>query len=83
MSATIIQFPTRAGPPSASGIRIAYVPAWWCVERLIAGQVTERTRMNTKADAERIARRVARRDKLPLLPPAYPQTVGNHGPDAA
>ena len=89
MPATIIAFPRQpsrsraSDAPRLSGVRIAYVPAWWCVETLKDGWITQRNRMPSKADAERIARRIAARDKLTLLPPAEAQTFGNHSPDAA
>lgn len=50
-----------------SGMRVARLDGRWCIERLIVGDIVDRRFMPTQADAERIALRISRRDKLPML----------------
>ncbi|MCJ2097996.1 hypothetical protein [Methylobacterium sp. E-046] len=50
-----------------SGIRVARFDGRWCVERLEAGDIIDRRFMPTQADAERIAIRICRRDRLTML----------------
>lgn len=89
MPATVIPFPARSCRARTSGVRVAYVAGRWCVERLAGGGITGRNRMPTRADAERIARRISRRDGADLLPPAKSYAIGriaghdHHSPDAA
>ncbi|KQS65045.1 hypothetical protein ASG32_31030 [Methylobacterium sp. Leaf361] len=45
----------------------------WCVERLEAGDIISRSRMPSRADAQRIATRISRRDKVPLLATCLPR----------
>lgn len=65
----IVQFPRARIRDRSSGVRVAYVADRWCVERLEAGDITARSRMPSQSDAQRIATRISRRDKVPLLPP--------------
>ena len=88
MTATLIAFPLRPCRSRTSSVRIAYVADGWCVERLASGSIIGRTRMPTRADADRIARRISLRDRATLLPPAVTGTFGraiapnNHSPAA-
>lgn len=68
----VVQFPRTRVRDRASGVRAAYVADCWCVERLEAGDIITRSRMPSRSDAERIATRVSRRDKVPVLPPCLP-----------
>ncbi|MDN3573370.1 hypothetical protein, partial [Methylobacterium longum] len=61
-------FPRTGIRDRASGVRIAYVADYWCIERLRSGDITDRRPMPSEADARRIAARISRRDKVPLLP---------------
>ena len=63
----VVPFPREHWRHKASGVRVAYFDGCWCVERLAVGFVTDRRFMPTHADAERIAVRIARRDKVMLL----------------
>lgn len=83
----VVQFLSARVRDRSSGVRVAFVSDRWCVERLEAGDVTMRSRMPSQADAQRIAARISRRDKVPLLP-TYRQrrpwrTAGHHTPDDA
>ena len=64
----VVQFLPARVRDRSSGVRVAFVADRWCVERLEAGDVTKRSRMPSQADAQRIAARVSRRDKVRLLP---------------
>lgn len=80
----VIPFPGDRSRARTSGVRVAYVADHWCVERLVGGVITGRNRMPTRADAERIAARVSRRDKAPLLPVHLSPRVrvdGHYRPD--
>jgi len=50
-----------------SGVRVTHFDGRWCVERLAVGFVTDRRFMPSQADAERIAARICRRDKVMML----------------
>ena len=71
-----------------SGIRVAMLNGRWCIERLEAGDVTDRRFMPAQSDAERIAGRIARRDKVTMLtarrrrPRPWP-SFHHHSPDDA
>lgn len=64
----VVQFPPARIRDRSSGVRVAFVADRWCVERLEAGDVTTRSRMPSQADAQRVAARISRRDKVRLLP---------------
>lgn len=83
---SVMLFPRELSWSGASGVRVAYVADYWCVERLANGVIPGRTRMPTRADAERIAARITRRDKLALLAPSLTSRTRGHfapGGDAA
>ena len=67
-SPTIIAFPRPHRDAGVSGIRAARVARRWCVERLMSGTIIHRAEMPTMEDAQRIAARVSRRDRVTLLP---------------
>ncbi|GJE14787.1 hypothetical protein FOHLNKBM_5862 [Methylobacterium longum] len=67
---TIIPFPRERCRPTTSGVRVAYVADRWCVERLDQGIIIDRQIMPARSDAQRVAVRTSRRDKVTLLPPA-------------
>lgn len=69
----IVQFPPARVRDRSSGVRAAFVADIWFVERLEAGDITARSRMPSQADAQRIAARISRRDKVRLLPPYQPR----------
>ena len=75
-------------PDRTSGLRGTRLDERWCIERLVLGDIVDRRFMPTQADAERIAARIARRDKLPLLtarrsrPRPWP-SFHQHSPDDA
>lgn len=75
---TVIPFPRERTRPSASGVRIAFVADHWCVERLEAGDIIARNRMPSRSDAERIAARISRRDKIALLAPCLSLRKSSH-----
>lgn len=84
----VVQFPPARVRDRSSGVRVAFVADRWCVERLEAGDVTMCSRMPSRADAQRIATRTSRRDKVLLLPPHLRRRTtrlhGSHVPtDAA
>lgn len=64
----VVQFPRTGIRDRSSGVRAAYLSGRWCVERLDAGDIVTRSPMPSQADAQRIAARISRRDKVPLLP---------------
>lgn len=64
----VVQFPRHRIRDRASGVRVAYVADRWSVERLDEGVIVDRTFAPTQADAQRIAARISRRDKVTLLP---------------
>jgi hypothetical protein len=64
----VIAFPPARIRDRSSGVRVAFAADQWGVERLKAGEVVARYRMPSQADAQRIAGRISRRDKMPLLP---------------
>jgi hypothetical protein len=64
---TVVQFPRERWCHKVSGVQVARFDGRWCVERLAVGFVTDRRFMPTQADAERIAVRIARRDKVMML----------------
>ena len=63
----VVRFPPCRIRDRTSGIRVALFAGRWCIERLEAGDVTDRRFMPAQADAERIAARISRRDKVMLL----------------
>ncbi|GJE14447.1 hypothetical protein FOHLNKBM_5522 [Methylobacterium longum] len=63
----VVQFPRTSTRDRTSGVRVAYFAGRWCVERLEQGIITDRRFMPAQSDAERIAVRIARRDKVTLL----------------
>lgn len=65
---TIIAFPRPHRDASVSGIRAARAARGWCVERLMSGAIIHRAEMPAMEDAQRIAARVSRRDRIVLLP---------------
>lgn len=83
----VVQFPAARIRDRSSGVRVALLASRWCVERLEAGDIIARSRMPSEADAHRIAARISRRDKVPLLPTYRPRhpwpTAGQHTPDDA
>ncbi len=85
---TVVEFPRERWRHKATGVRVAYFEGRWCIERLAVGFVTDRRFMPAQSDAERIARRIARRDKVPLLtarrsrPRPWP-SFHQHTPDTA
>ena len=83
----VVQFPRTRIRDRSSGVRVACIANSWCVERLEAGDIIARTRMPSQADAQRIADRISRRDKVALLPPCAPRPprrTGTHpAPDTA
>jgi hypothetical protein len=77
----VVQFPRARVRDRSSGVRAALVTGCWCIERLQTGDIIGRTRMPSRADAERIAARISRRDKTALLPtcqPRRPNRAGSH-----
>ncbi|MCJ2020512.1 hypothetical protein MKK84_24295 [Methylobacterium sp. E-065] len=48
-------------------MRVARLDGRWCIERLEAGDIIDRRFMPAQADAERIAARICRRDKVMML----------------
>jgi|FEC22Drversion2_1045045.scaffolds.fasta_scaffold01845_4 hypothetical protein len=84
---TVLPFPQHRARQSASGVRVAFVAGHWCIERLQAGDIIARSRMPSLADAQRIATRISRRDRVPLLAPCVPRPsrrTGAHStPDGA
>ena len=64
----VIPFPGRSRAAGTSGIRITHIAGRWCIERLADGVITGRTRMPTRADAQRVVVRISRRDRAALLP---------------
>ena len=83
----VVQFPRARIRDRSSGVRVAFLADRWCIERLEAGDIATRRPMPSQADAQRIAARISRRDKVPLLPtyrhrrPLH--TAGQHTPDDA
>jgi hypothetical protein len=66
----LIPFPGIARPclqDRTSGIRVVLLNGRWCVERVSQGVVADRRFMPSQADAQRIAARISRRDKVMLL----------------
>ena len=63
----VVQFPREHWRHKVSGVRVARLADRWCVERIAVGFVTDRRFMPTQTDAERIAVRIDRRDKVMLL----------------
>ena len=84
---SILSFPQHRTRPSASGVRVARISADWFIERLEAGSITDRRPVPSQADAQRIAARISRRDKVPLLPTRQHSRpwdkAGTHTPDDA
>lgn len=84
----VVQFPPTRARDRMSGVRVALFSGRWCVERLEAGDVVNRRFMPTQTDAERIAARICRRDKLMMLtarrcrPRPWP-SFHQHTPDDA
>lgn len=70
---TVLPFPQHRARQSASGVRAAFVADRWCVEHVKAGDITDRRPMPSLADAQRIATRISRRDRVPLLAPCVPR----------
>jgi hypothetical protein len=73
----VVQFPAARLRDRSSGVRLAFVAGRWCVERLEAGDIIVRSRMPSRADAQRIADRISRRDKIALLPTASPSRAAS------
>lgn len=67
-TSTIILFPRPHRDADVSGIRAAHIARRWWVERLTKGTVTHRVEMPALEDAQRVAARVSRRDRVALLP---------------
>jgi hypothetical protein len=65
---TVLPFPQHRNRLSASGVRIAILSDHWCIEQLKAGDIISRRPMPSEADARRIATRISRRDRVPMLP---------------
>lgn len=63
----VVQFPAARIRDRSSGVRVALLAGRWCVERLEAGDIIDRRFMPAQSDAERIAARISRRDKVMLL----------------
>ncbi|WP_267427202.1 hypothetical protein [Methylobacterium sp. GC_Met_2] len=63
----VVQFPRSRVLDRTSGVRVAHFAGRWCVERIAESIVVDRRFMPTQADAERIAGRIARRDKVMML----------------
>ena len=84
----VVPFPRETWCNKVSGVRVARFDGRWCVERLAVGFVADRRFMPTQADAERIAGRIARRDKVMMLtarrsrPRPWP-SFHQHAPDDA
>ncbi|TXN00488.1 hypothetical protein FV242_21880 [Methylobacterium sp. WL64] len=83
----VIPFPRDRTQPSASGVRVARISGNWFIERLEAGSITDRRPAPSGPDAQRIAARISRRDKVPLLPARQHSRpwdkAGTHTPDDA
>jgi len=65
---TVVPFPSAPRENRASGVRAACIAGRWCIERLASGVIVGRTQMPTQPDAERVAARISRRDRIELLP---------------
>lgn len=84
----VVQFSLSCVRDRTSGIRVARFDGRWCVERLAAGDIIDRRFMPAQSDAERIAARISRRDKVMLLtafrsrPRPWP-SFHRHTPDDA
>ena len=83
----VVQFPAARIRDRSSGVRVARITGHWFIERVEAGGITDRRPMPSESDAHRIAARISRRDKLPLLPTYQHRrpspTAGRYNPDDA
>ena len=68
----VVQFPQAHVRDRSSSVRVAYVADRWCFEHVKTGDITGRRPMPSLADAQRIATRISRRDRVPLLAPCVP-----------
>lgn len=64
----VVQFPRAHIRDRSSGVRVACISGHWFIEWVEVGGITDRRPMPSEADAGRIAARISRRDKVPLLP---------------
>jgi hypothetical protein len=62
-----VQFPRARFEARTSGIRVSFLSGRRCIERLEAGDVIDRRFMPAQSEAERIAARISRRDKVMML----------------
>ena len=69
----VVQFPHARIRDRSSGVRVACIAGRWSVDRLEAGDIIARSPMPSQADAQRIAARISRRDKVSLLPAYRPR----------
>ena len=83
----VVQFPTNRIRDRSSGVRAACITGHWFIERLESGAITDRRPAPSETDARRIAARISRRDKVPLLPACRHRRpwdgTGRHTPNDA